>query len=254
MSKELVTSLKYLNYATIYSAQGDIDVQLDTQACFADILNRGTIHNEHYELYLLRDPKGITDYHYANICIFTEQELKRHILLARRLIPFTFSVEQSGYDGLASYKVNLDISANHFYHRYLLTWIRYAYEIPYNLFLADVHRLKQEYLKKESITNLFVLCANSYNNSPKDYEYIHAIPKKNCRFLKEYELKAKINSFGECTQDRHYVNELYSTHDLHLETLPQTENESYLEWWLNEEAFQERAQVYLRNYKRLIDK
>jgi len=27
-----------------------------------------------------------------------------------------------------------------------------------------------------------------------------------------------------------------------------------LEWWLDEEAFQERAQVYLRNYKRLIDK
>lgn len=254
MSKELVTYLNYLGYATIYSAQGDVNIQLNKQACFGDIFSRGAIHDEHYELYLLRDLKGITNYHYANICIFTEQELKKHILLARRLIPFTFSVESSEYEGLACYKVNLDISANHFYHKYLLTWVRYAYEIPYNLFLADVHRLKHEYLKKESITNLFVLCANSYNNYPKYYEYIHAIPKKNCRFLKEYELRTKINRFGECTQEIHRVNELYSNHQLDLERLPKTGNESYLEWWLDEEAFQERAQVYLRNYKKLIDK
>ena len=72
-------------------------------------------------------------------------------------------------------------------------------------------RLKHQYLKKESIANLYVLCVNSYNGyAGESYGTGHSMPYRNSNFLKEQQLKAAIEREGkvqDCYSGR--LNNLY---------------------------------------------
>lgn len=251
MSKEYVDKLSYLSYSTIYSARGTLNNELRSRACFADILNRGEISEEHYEIYMIRDKNYALLHNACNLCMLTESELKKHIILARRLFPFSYSVEESKYDGYSAFKVNIDITAKHFYHRYLLTWIRYAYEFPYNLILSDALRMKHYYLRRESVTNLFVLCANSFTGEPVGYGSGHSISCQQSSFLKEYELKDKIKQLA-ANQGRYTaVNSIYPYKWDAKYPKIDSKNGRYLSYWTNNEDFEERAKVYLKGYKQL---
>lgn len=251
MSREYVNKLRYLSYSTIYSARGTVNNDLSSRACFANVLNRGeNLNEEHYEIYLICDPQYALNKHQSNLCFLTLKELKKHIYLARRLFPFKYSVEDIRYDGYAAFKVSIDLNACHFYHRYLLTWIRYAYEFPFNVILNDALRMKRAYLNKESIPNLFVLCANSYYSGIEIYNTGHAISRIDSKFLKEPVLKDKIHNIGLRNDRRSCVNDLYDRATCSIEAI-KNNNSCYLEYWTNSEDFEDRAKVYLKNYKKL---
>ena len=262
MSKEYVNRLRYLSYATIYSTSGDDKLHLGSRACFGSTLNYGgVVHDMHYEIILIRDPKYALNCYKSNLCFLTKKEVKRHILLARRLFLFKYAVEECTYQNYEAFKVTLDLSANHFYHRYLTTWVRYLYEFPYNVLFNDVLRLKHQYLKKESIANLYVLCVNSYNGyAGEGYGTGHSMPYRNSNFLKEQQLKAAIEREGkvqDCYSGR--LNNLYPPiggikfKQICL-TQEDVDKSKYLEYWLDQEEFEKRAQVYLANYKLMIQK
>ena len=262
MSKEYVNRLRYLNYASIYSTTGDSEHSLGREVCFGSTLNRGyVLHDMHYEIILIRDPKYVLTRNLSNLCFLTKKEVKRHVLIAKRLFPFTYSVEECTYEDYEAFKVTIDLSANHFYHRYITTWVRYLYEFPYNVLFNDVLRLKHSYLKKESIANLYVLCVNSYNGcAGEGYGTGHSMPYKNSNFLKEQQLKAAIEKYGRI-QDRYSgrLNNLYpSINGIRFKGICSTEDDlnrsHYLEYWLDQEEFEKRAQVYLANYKLMIQK
>lgn len=250
MLKECVTKLRDLDYGTIYSAKGEqLDLTLQRRICFRaafDKFYNNDEHTAHYELQLIRDPKYNQETGYNNICLLTKEELKRHLKLARRLFPFKYVVEDSEYGGLPSFRVFIDISGVHYYHKYLLTWIRYAYEIPYNLILWDALHLKHTYLRKESITNLYVLCANSFNDNVHYYGNGHSMPYRNSGFLKEANLKAAIL--------RGSLNDIYPRLAYSCTRFQYSEEAKYLEYWLDEEEFEKRKDTYLANYKLMIGK
>lgn len=258
MSKEYVNKFQYLSYDTVFDAKGDKDLDCARNACFAPILNRGTnIHNEEYNLYLVHDPKYALNKNRSNLCFLSLKQLKKHIYLARRLFPFEYSVEETEYEGYPTYKVHLKLNANHFYHRYLLTWIRYAYEFPFNLILMDAIRMKHCYLNRESIANLFVLCANSYCEGPEFYNSGHAISYQGCNFLKERLLKAGIDSIAAKNDKYSRVNDLYrQLNPVINKKYPRLKgkNSRYLEYWIDQDDFEKRAKVYLKGYKILKNK
>lgn len=255
MSNKYVTKLNYLSYCTIFSASGSRNCDLHEYPCFADVLNRCRITSEHYELYLYTDIKPAKEEAAANMCFLNIRELKKHIGLARRLFPFKYSVEPSKYGDKECFKITLDVNLPHFCHRYLLTWIRYAYEFPFNLILNDALRLKHTCLKKENIPNLFVLCANSFCSGPMNYNSGHAIGygryNKNL-FLKETELKAIIQKLSQSTSIYSNVNSIYPTIiDRGYPELPNTENNKYLEYWTDPEDFDKRVKIYIEGYNRI---
>jgi len=251
MSKIYVDKLSYLNYATVYSAQGDRDVVMGKHACFAEAINRGTIQKEHYEMYLIRDKRFAIEKRFSNLCLMNEAQLRKHIWLARRLFPFKYTVENSEYDRHPAFKVTIDLDAPLFYHRYLLTWVRYAWEFPYNLIMEDALRMKHQYLPKENIPNLYVLCSDSIVSCPTGNDSLHGIPCGGASFLRECELKARINELSASKYGR--LNELYpSKYEVHCKLEKTTDDANkwpYLDYWNDPEEFQERAKIYLRNYK-----
>lgn len=253
MSKKYVNKLRYLHYSTIFSTEGDIKLSMESRACFADALNR-RLQNVEYTLELIRDPNYALNSHMSNLCLLGERELKKHIGLARRLFPFKYSVKPTVYEGYDAFEVKLSLDAKHFYHRYLLTWVRYAYEFPFNIILNDTIRMKHEYLRKESYTNLFVLCADCFYQGPA-YNSGHSISYSRwnySKFLKESELRDIINTIAQENSCWSRVNNIYpSENEVFSKILPSTGNENYLDYWLDVEAFEERAKTYLSGYKLL---
>lgn len=249
MSKEYVHKLRDFDYCSLYSVNGDIDLPFDRRICFADVFRKYNIHDAHYVLKLIRDPAYNEATGKNNICLLTKQELQRHLKLARRLFPFKYSVQESEYNEYAAFEVTIDIALNSIYHKYLLTWIRYAYELPYNIILNEALRMKHTYLRKESITNLYILCANSFTCSCFSYGSGHAIAYPFSAFLKESELIAQLTSCNS-------LNSIYprARQDVLKIPIPAEEIDKFLEYWLDEEEFNQRARIYITNYKQMIKK
>lgn len=251
MSNKYVKKLKYLNYCTIFAASGDLNVPLRDRACFADVLNIKYLNKEHYEIYIVRDENFCLKQNASHLCLLDESGIKKHLKLARRLFPFSYNVEKSEYNGMDAFKINIDLEAAHIYHRYLLTWVRFLWEFPYNLILIEALRMKHAYLPKESITNLIVVCTNSYNNGPCWYNAVHGIYVGESSLLKERDLKDALLLIGQVGQDGQ-VNDLYPSNDraspIRIEP---DENSRYLEYWQDPAEFNKRAKVYLKEYKRL---
>lgn len=253
MSKEYVDKLQYLGYQTLFTAEGDYDLELRHRVCFADLFHCD-LKKEHYELYLIRDKSNAVVRRNQNFCFLSKKELRKHIYLARRLFPFTYDVKEIKYDKMDAFKVIIDIDAPKFYHKYLLTWIRYTYEIPYNFILNDALRMKHRYLPKVSIPNLYVLCSNSVGfHAPDGNGRGHAIPLNYSMFLKEYELKKKLQALSELPYER--LNDIYPTQEFNCKhTSSDSKRYSYMSYWFDEDDFEERAKIYLENYKTMTKK
>ena len=120
MLKDYRINIGFPYYASIYSATGEVYNSLNTRLCFADVLNVGEyLFKEHYEIYLFTNHERFFANHESNYCLLSLIQLKKHIQSARRLFPFTYTVEETFYLDNPAYKVVLDIEADHFYHRYL---------------------------------------------------------------------------------------------------------------------------------------
>lgn len=252
MSNVYVNKLSYLNYSTVYSAKGDIPIRLSSYACFGSILNRGlSLTKEHYEIYVVTDPKNALVYRRGHLCLLSEKGVKKHLMLARRLFPFSYTVEPSKFEEMDAFKITIDLNADKFYHRYLLTWVRYLWEFPFNLILNDALHMKHNYLNRESITNLFVLCANCYSDSPAAYSSGHSISCQEAQLLKEQELKARIKEFATPAY-RKCINDIYPyKYNPNRFKIDTNGNGRYLDYWLDPATFEERAKVYLKEYQKL---
>ena len=121
MSKQYVNRLSYLSYSTIFSATGDVNIGLSNYACFGNILNRGyTFSKEHYEIYAITDTQYAVNHNNSNLCLLDERGVKKHLMLARRLFPFEYSVEPSEYKGYNCFKITIDLDGDQYYHKYLI--------------------------------------------------------------------------------------------------------------------------------------
>lgn len=247
MLKEYKQRIQYIGYDTIYSAHGDRDNALMSRACFADILNWKYLFKEHYELFMYADPGQLVNHSNSNYCLLTEAQLKKHIQSVRRLFPFKYSVIKTTYKEYNAYKIVLDVEAEHFYHRYLLTWIRYAYEWPFNVLLNDAFLLKHHYLNRVSLSNLFNLCASCF----KGYSYNsgHAIynPGYKLQFMKEPKLKLVIQNLASKKNSNTRVNSIYEGVGVNRHQC--IDEVKFLDYWTDIDAFKERAKEYLRIYK-----
>lgn len=194
--------LRYLNYDTTYSVKiGDRTFSFKHDACFSEIFKRISIPSDEictYNIWINRLEDYVRKDSYNNYCFFTPEQLRNHINTVKRLFDFK-SVVRTFDD---HFDVTIKLQGPKIRHKYLLTWIRYAYEAPMNVMFVDINMLQKEKLFKfESKANLFLLL--SYGNWP-GYRKIHCVPdEKVGRFLKNLELQQRIS---ECT----LLNDIYT--------------------------------------------
>jgi hypothetical protein len=234
---------KFLDYYTKYSCEGSISKRLSGEACFSTIFNKVDRRSKILvTIYLYKGVDQVIN-HRSNACFFNKKEIKNHINILKSLCNFNFKIK----DTKEAYIVELELSELlPIYHKYILTWVRYLYEYPYNVLLKDAYQLKKNNLcfKWQSIATLFNLilsCSSAYVRP------IHQIPMPNTLAMRYTiaKLKQRLNTINRLNDV--YISLIDNPFKIpnHIDGYELTD----LEYW--EMGFEEREPVYMSAYKLL---
>jgi hypothetical protein len=226
----------FLNYYTEYEAHGDFNKEKDHHACFAmafkDVEDYSHVS---YKIYIYKELKN----GHSNFCtIQSKKELEKYIGLVKSLFKFKFKVEETEAEYIVSLELN---NLRNIYHRYILTWIRYSYEYPYNVLMADAIKLRKnnKRFRCESLFNLFLLVSQTFSKSGGYYGTGHAI-SENGKFIRLKGLRKNLDK-------KSYMNDLVrDSSSKGLKSLVNMRHKNK-EYWNDE--YEDREKVYLYNYK-----
>lgn len=246
---------EYLSYHTEYGCTGTINKRMGVEACFSRVFSRvGNDSDITYTVILYPGTEFGAKNRRCNMCLFSPKEVKNHLKQLTSIFPFDFTIKRgvinrySGKWKCYEVKIHLhDVPAA--FHKYVLTWLRYTYEFPYNVILKDTYRLKKNPIFKfTSIANLFNVVSNCY---PYYVGEGHSILESHIKVpLKKKDLRERLKEV-----DR--LNSLYKYLDRdNKERIPDNlENFRYTDeaYW-SEELYQEREPFYIKMYNTFKDK
>lgn len=240
-----------LGFHTEYSCTGDFKRSMKASVCFAQVFGAlGNAKNPSIN-YIIRIYPGLKvakTKSWSNACLLTRQELKNHINQLKGIISFKAKIVNKKGENGDFFEVHLKLDkAPVIHHKLILTWVRYVYEFPYNVYLVEALKLRKEKLFMfDSVANLFNLVGSCMGLSGG-----HTIGYgQEIGFLQRRELKARIN-------EQHSLNSIYKN-SYNGETISTSINYKNkkltyydLEFWTNEELFQDRLSVYVEKYKKI---
>lgn len=159
------------SYCTEYSATiyGLLRKEMSRDACFSEVFrmvmhaNRKT--SAKYKIIIHRGYEwGKTNAKY-NACLLTPKELRCHIDQLKGIIPFDYTVKTIRDKEVPKFEIDIEITdGTGLQHRYLLAWVRYAYEYPFNMILVESRKLRSEKeFKFLSGFNLFNIVGQCFN-------------------------------------------------------------------------------------------
>ena len=242
-----------LNFCTEYSSEGNTQKDLSKSACFGMIFGskyNGIIQKNKYTIKLYKIGDLLNERRQNNACLEDRAGIVRHLKILQSLFKFSYHLKENE----DHFTLTVTLEGDLIYHKYMLTWVRYLYEYPFNVFLADAYKLKRiPSFKFESVINLFNLvgATSGLNEGGTD---IHAIG--NTRHFKSLittkEIKAKLK---ELEGGDKRINDIFPI-------LPREKVETLIEddynlhssdYWDSEEEFNKRFELYKKNYKILTD-
>lgn len=235
---------RYINYHTVYSAEGTINVELGRHICFQKIFNNMRNKHEHYVIYMFPKPELGQN----NFCLFDKQQIKNHLSQLKDILPISYRVTEDVYEGRKAYVVEITLQkVPSLYHNYVLTWVRYLYEYPYNVILLESYRLKKEKpFRFQSIINIFNLIAGHWNHNEG---YGHQITNGTGTFEK----LSKANIRKELKKNVR-LNDIFGHDIVWVEDNPQFFIPKRigkftwydLEYWTSEDFYNIRKKIYLQ--------
>lgn len=237
----------WMNFHTEYSCEGDYEMPMDTHACFGSVFRRG-FENKIIKLtYKIRVYNTLTKLNQGenNLALLNEKEIVEYLENAKKYCNYTFELtSKKGY-----YEITATLEGTHIAHKFLLTYIRYLYEMPFNLYLLEAFYLKKNVrvFKDVEILDLFNLVSATIP-SHKHGTDIHAIGNSyDFKMLEPIEKIHKILEEGNL--DR--VNSIYrALNKKEFTTLVgDFENASY---WTSFLKIRKRVDVYIENYIKIL--
>lgn len=244
----------FLNYNTEYSCKGEFYKDMEEEACFGFVFNRISKApiSEEYNIILYKGTKLSRVEHKSNACLFNKQQIRNHLKQAHSIYPFRIHIEELEWEGYPAYKVQLklkDVPGN--FHAYLLTWLRYMYEYPYNVILLDTYKLKKDPIFRfTSISNLFNLVLSCFNDNPRE---IHQIPRNQINVpLQKKDIRTKLKQIK-------LLNNIYKKlQEKSNDTIPDRIGNltTYdIEYWEPDNLFEiYRKPIYMNVYQKIIKK
>lgn len=240
---------QYLSYCTEYSCEGDLVKEMDKEACFGYVFRLiNTCNNVKYRIILYSGAEFSKNEHQSNACLFTKREIRRHLLLLKSLYPFHYKVSDYKADDDVKYnRIEVFLELNDvppMFHKYILTWLRYTYEYPYNVILKDAYALKKDpTFRFESISNLFNLVIGCFCSNPRD---IHQIPRN------QVSTPMKLAEVREKIQKVKHLNDIYQGLKDKQDQIPKSIGEYNIydiEYW--RDGFEVRKPIYMKVYKEI---
>lgn len=248
---------QFLDYHTEYSCKGAFERHMNSASCFSYVfINTGERNiSEEYEVILYKGTDFSRKEHKSNSCLFTKTQIRNHLKQAQGIYPFDFYITEvtNWRDGYNVFKVRLKlINVPGTFHKYLLTWLRYMYEYPYNVILYDAYKLKKEScFRFTSMSNLFNLVLSCFNENPID---IHQIANNQVsKTMLKRDIRKKL-------QKIRMLNNIYDKlkNKGNNNQIPNGDGDlttSDFEFWESDDIFERRRKpVYMNVYKEIIKK
>lgn len=247
MDKQFV----FLNFHTEYSSEGTVSKPMRREYCFSDIFYDENYQENEYKIRIYKNLTGVNNGQKNNACFMTKDELFDYISIAKRVHDFDLKVTEEKKD---RFLVELTLNAPRVVHRYILTWLRYSYEFPFNMYLADAMKMKKTVgFKRDDIFNLFNL-VGATGGYHFHGDRIHCIGDV-CWPRKFYSIKEQIDIVNKA-KDNEEVNNLFPKLDklkgfktLFDELDEFKNNFEALEYWQDDKNFKSRLKFYKLNKK-----
>lgn len=235
----------FLNYCTEYSSKGTNNKRMSRDVCFSKVFVQREDYQSNY--YKIKIYKGETQAQRSldNNCLLSIDDVRHHIELLRDYMPFKFRLQDKGNYFL----LHLHVDGKNIYHRFILTWIRYVYEFPFNFMIVDINKIRKEKsnLKNMNTINLFNLIGATLEVGGGG---IHSFT----RFCSLYSFMTKKKICNKL-KDLYTLNKLfpeiyYNKQEIHFKVLDIHKNDvNSTDYWLNEENFSKRLSLYEHNYE-----
>lgn len=252
-----MNDFQFLDYHTEYSCKGAFEKEMDAEACFSFVFGQTGKENisEEYEVILYKGTAFSREHHNSNSCLFTKKQIRNHLKQAQGIYPFDFHITEAAEwrDGYSVFKIHLKLTnVPGTFHKYLLTWLRYMYEYPYNVILYDAYKLKRDpCFRFTSMSDLFNLVLSCFNEDPRD---IHQIARNQ---VSKTMLKRDIR---EKLQKIQILNNVYVKlkNKVKINQIPNGDGDlttTDFEFWESDDIFERRRKpVYMNVYKEIIKK
>lgn len=168
---------KCLNLHTEWKAFGDgVNTEKEERrfsACFG--CNFPAFHgDQRYEIWMYNSGDGFKAGCRTNTFL-KKEEIINHVEYIRDFLPegtvTDIQIEDDNDEnGARKYKLSLQVHGQNIYHKLVLNWIRYAYELPYSLILKDVLRMEERGDFKElGRLNKFILASSAWTDDSGYY-------------------------------------------------------------------------------------
>ena len=252
-----MNDFQFLDYHTEYSCKGTLEKEMDVEACFSFVFNQideGNV-SEEYEVILYKGTAFSREHHNSNSCLFTKKQIRNHLKQAQGIYPFDFHITEAAKwrGGYSVFKIHLKLTnVPSTFHKYLLTWLRYMYEYPYNVILYDAYKLKKDpCFRFTSMSDLFNLVLSCFNENPAA---IHQIAGNQ---VSKTMLKRDIR---EKLQNIQMLNNIYVKlkNKVKINQIPNGDGNlttTDFEFWESDDIFERRRKpVYMNVYKEIIKK
>lgn len=252
-----------LNLCTRWSSSGD-GVNTDTlltTACYSTNFVRFRGH-QYYVIEMYHSLAGYRN-SVRNNTFLDMGGLIDHIQWIKDFLPEgivgDFTVSDNAEDNI--YRVTLNITGANIYHRLVLNWIRYAYELPYSLILMDTYRLNDvEEFKDLNRINKFILCSSIYGEKSTYYWRTDMSFGHFTRLQSTEETLKKLETTSHNipesegyhynqTLNDHVFNEILPNGSNDLKLLDYDEDLLDTERWVDGKDFLKRLELYKYNFK-----
>lgn len=243
-----------LNFCTEYSSQGNTNKNMCKDACFSTVFyseRNGVKQKNVYTVKLYKLGDFLNKKRQNNACLTDRAGVVHHLKILQSVFKFGYRLKEEE----DHFVLKMTLEGDLIYHKYLLTWVRYLYEYPFNVFLADAMKLKQvPGFKFESIINLFNLVGAS-SGICQHGTGIHAIGET-ANFKELLTTKQIKQRLKELEGGNQRINNTFQyLEDGKFKTLEDNDRQlACSEYWLSEALFGERVPIYQENYKLIKSK
>lgn len=235
---------KFMNYCTEYSVKGSVNKGMNVEACFSRVFE-GPAYMENE--YVIRVYPGLVMANRSrdNNCFLSHKELHHHISLLKKIWNFTFYIKDKVTKDLISYfEINMSVKGPNLVHRFILTWLRYSYEFPYNLYILDVYRMKTcDHFKYVNPFTLFNI-VSSYCGLGTDIHML-VCPGQHYKTMRITWLKNRITKLYK--KHHNYVGAIYDNIE-DVANYPIHDINTYNDWDLE---YDERLVHYIEIYNKI---
>lgn len=253
-----------LNFCTEYSSEGNTKKQMQKSNCFSTIFyseGNGVVQKNKYTIKLYKIGDWLNKKRQNNACLADRAGIVHHLKILQSVFKFTYHLKEHE----DHFMLTMILEGDLIYHKYMLSWVRYLYEYPFNVFLADAWKLKGlPEFKCESVINLFNIVGATSGIRQREVN-IHAIG--NTAWFKALMTTKQIQeSLKKLCGGNTMVNDVFPVvyagkgwgyPDNQIEDMKILEvGDEALhssDYWESEDEFTKRVELYKENYKKLIE-